>query len=266
MSGPYSLNSNCPPTCTPCKDAGAENNSNSSGAPARTTCRLRGLFVGLAEFRLILVPPQPAFPRGRRTESPGSSASTTWPDNGVNDILGKGFNYPQNLRLLPGSGGSVAAGQRPEHPRHVHALRRRLRGRVQQLHPGRAFPQRYTLHPHRLRRHGTIFYDFTTATPGRLESVTDRYGNQQSYVWQAVGGLSQLASVTDAYGRAIQYSYYGSEFGYLLSQITDFLGRQLNFQYDNLGHLVAVVSALDPPGRHGQHLPRRHGLCLPVRR
>ena len=32
------------------------------------------------------------------------------------------------------------------------------------------------------------------------------------------------------------------EFGYRLRQITDFLGRQLNFQYDNLGHLVAVVT------------------------
>jgi hypothetical protein len=34
-------------------------------------------------------------------------------DNGVNDILGKGFNYPQNLRLLAGNGGDVilATGQ-----------------------------------------------------------------------------------------------------------------------------------------------------------
>ena len=34
-------------------------------------------------------------------------------DNGVNDILGKGFNYPQNLRLVAGSGGNVilASGQ-----------------------------------------------------------------------------------------------------------------------------------------------------------
>ena len=75
-----------------------------------------------------------------------------------------------------------------------------------------------------------------------MKSITDRYGNQQTFTpGRPSGPLSQLVSVTDSYGRTLQYSYYGAEFGYCLSQVTDFLGRQLNFQYDNLGHLVAVV-------------------------
>ena len=60
--------------------------------------------------------------------------------NGVNDILGKGFNYPQNLRLVAGSGGNVnlASGQNTldtflPSGGGIH------RGPVQ-LHPGRAFP------------------------------------------------------------------------------------------------------------------------------
>jgi YD repeat-containing protein len=58
----------------------------------------------------------------------------------------------------------------------------------------------------------------------------------------AVGGLPRLTSVTDSYGRTVTYSHYGSELNYCLQQITDFLGRQLTFQYDNLGHLVAIVT------------------------
>ncbi len=80
------------------------------------------------------------------------------------------------------------------------------------------------------------------AMPGRLQSITDRYGNKQTLAWTNVGGVDQLSTVTDSYGRVVNYAYYGSEQRYQLQQITDFLGRQLNFQYDAGGNLAAVVT------------------------
>ncbi len=77
--------------------------------------------------------------------------------------------------------------------------------------------------------------------PGRILSITDRYGNTQIRSWIMTGGMAQLQSVTDSYGRTATYSYYGSEFGYRISQVQDYQGRQLNFQYDTAGHLTAVV-------------------------
>jgi len=90
--------------------------------------------------------------------------------------------------------------------------------------------------------------------PGQIQSMMDRYGNSQTFVWQnthsyinedgypVYDGVPQLLSVTDSYGRVVNYSYYGEEVGYRLKQLTDFLGRQLDFQYDALDHLVAVVT------------------------
>jgi RHS repeat-associated protein len=77
--------------------------------------------------------------------------------------------------------------------------------------------------------------------PGQVLSVTDRYGNTQSWSWIITGGVAQMASATDSYGRTATYSYFGSEFGFRLSQIQDYQGRKLNFQYDAAGHLLAVV-------------------------
>jgi RHS repeat-associated protein len=103
----------------------------------------------------------------------------------------------------------------------------------------------------------TTFYGFYTSIgpQGCLNTITDRFGNTQTFAWQTLGGLNRLATVTDSFGRAVNYSYYGSENGYLLSQITDFLGRQLNFQYDNLGHLVAIVTPSIMKGATGNTFP-----------
>jgi len=90
--------------------------------------------------------------------------------------------------------------------------------------------------------------------PGQIQSIVDRYGNSQTFLWDnshsyinqygqtVYDGVPQLLGVTDSYGRKISYSYYGEEIGHRLRQITDFLGRQLNFQYDDDDHLVAAVT------------------------
>ena len=44
------------------------------------------------------------------------------------------------------------------------------------------------------------FYSSIT-TPGRLKTMTDRFGNSMGFTWQLVGGLARLTSVTDSYGR-----------------------------------------------------------------
>ncbi len=241
MSTPYGQNSNCPPTIGPCKCSGAENKATSS------TCAGAFTSGGCGCGSSVLLS-SGSFSFRRKLLSLEALNGISWnfgldylADNGVNDILGKGFNYPQNLRLVAGSGGNVilASGQNtldtflPSGGGYIADQYNCTQAELS--HSGSLFTLRAS--------DGTVslFNDFTTATPGRVKSITDRYGNQQTYVWQAVGPLSQLVSVTDSYGRTLQYSYYGAEFGYCLSQVTDFLGRQLNFQYDNLGHLVAVV-------------------------
>ena len=82
------------------------------------------------------------------------------------------------------------------------------------------------------------FYSSIT-TPGRLKTMTDRFGNSMGFTWQLVGGLARLTSVTDSYGRTSYLTYSGS--GSLLQQVTDFWGRQVNLQYDSSGRLLAVV-------------------------
>jgi YD repeat-containing protein len=100
-------------------------------------------------------------------------------------------------------------------------------------------------------RHGVVskFFGFDPSmpTPGRVKTITDRYGNSQLYQWQLASEpgpcpLVQLARVTDPYGRQIVYRYYNNDpnAGYRLQEIEDFLGRKLTFQYEN-GHLVAVM-------------------------
>jgi hypothetical protein len=97
----------------------------------------------------------------------------------------------------------------------------------------------------------TRFFGFhpSIATPGRVKSITDRYGNTQRYTWAAQWVpaqsrfLMQLTSVTDPYGRVVIYSYFGGDpnGGYHLREITDFLGRKMTCQYDTNGRLAAVV-------------------------
>lgn len=61
----------------------------------------------------------------------------------------------------------------------------------------------------------TRFFGFHSAiaTPGRLKSITDRFGNGQSFAWSLTNGGMQVQSVTNACGRAIAYRYYGAEKG-----------------------------------------------------
>ncbi len=171
--------------------------------------------------------------------------------SGVDSVLGKGFNFPQEMRLFERSDGRIdlltpgtgvetfvpngSGGYAPETGNNT---------RAQLLRSGSGADDEFTLIAHKGTQ--TRFYGFAAevSTPGRLKSITDRFGSQQTYVWERPSGseLDHLQSVTDAYGRTVQYRYYGAEFGYRLREIEDFLGRKLNFQFDALGHLVAVVT------------------------
>lgn len=113
----------------------------------------------------------------------------------------------------------------------------------------------YELHSSR----GTVttFHGFhpSVITPGRIKSIKDRYGTEQTYEWsrfeRADGRvLYQLTKVIDAYGRESSYVYYtAAEIGDpwdprvgLLKQITDSASRNLDFQYNNDGLLTAIVT------------------------
>ena len=157
--------------------------------------------------------------------------------NGVDSVLGKGFNYPQNLHLELQPGGDVhwTSGENTlelfvQTSPGVYMAAPMNNTRAELYRAGSGPSDQFTLRASK----GTVthFFGFDPSipTPGRLQDITDRYGNVMNFVWQHVGTLDQLASVTDSYGRTIDYSYHGPEFGYRLQQITDFLGRQLNFQ------------------------------------
>jgi YD repeat-containing protein len=92
---------------------------------------------------------------------------------------------------------------------------------------------------------GTVSTYYGSGDParpaGRMKSITDRYGNTQTYDWSIFHCAGVLNTVTDGYGRQIQYTY-GLVAGQVrLTLITDFLGRQFNFQYDSLGRLEVVI-------------------------
>ncbi len=169
--------------------------------------------------------------------------------NHVDSILGKGFNYPQNLHLVSLSNGDVqwTSGENTlefflQTSPGVYVAAPTNNTRAELYRSGSGASDQFTLRA----SNGTVthFFGFdpSIATPGRLQDITDRYGNAMSFVWQAAGTLDQLLSVTDSYGRTVNYSYYGPEFGNRLQQIEDFLGRKLNFQFDGLGHLAAIVT------------------------
>jgi RHS repeat-associated protein len=176
-------------------------------------------------------------------------------------LLGPGFNYSPNLHLEEVVGGidlwtgeftnerfeEVAPGvYAPAADNNSQATLRIM---------GSGSAERFVLTSN--KGVVTIFYGFDGAidTPGRVESITDRFGNHQSYDWIRTGTVDQLASVTDAYGRTVEYRYYGSEQGYLLREIEDFLGRKLNFQYDEQEHLVAVVTPSIDRAAEGNTFP-----------
>ena len=169
--------------------------------------------------------------------------------NGIDGIFGRGFNYPQNLRLNELGNGDVellsgdntaelftadgSGNYTPAANTNTRAVLTRA---------GTGVNDEFSL----TASDGTVskFFGFDVAitTKGRLKSVSDRFGSDQTYTWTQTSGVDQLTDVTDSYGRKVTYTYYGSEFGHRVQQIEDFLERKLNFQYDSDGHLVAVVT------------------------
>jgi RHS repeat-associated protein len=165
--------------------------------------------------------------------------------NGVDDIVGKCFTYPQYLRIVGIPGGHnvqlvtgencVATFISSDGLAFTVPTPNTNNTRAELSFDGTYFTLRAS--------NGAVstFYGLAASTPGRVKQIVDRFGNTESYSWVSVGSVSQLVSETDSYGRTVNYSYFGPEFGYRLPQITDFLGRQLSFQYDSLGHLVAII-------------------------
>jgi hypothetical protein len=247
MSSYYGTVNSCPSTIGPCPGQSAEAMA-SSAVPA---CTLTGgscgssvmLSAGAFSFRLNLL-------------SISAINGVSWTfgldylaGNGINDILGIGFNYTQNLRLVPISGGVQLASGGNTLDTFVttdggvtYTADEYNCTQAELTRGGSGATDTFTLSA----SDGTVSqfagFDSGVTAPGRLLSVKDRYGNTQTYSWTNTAGTSQLTSITDSYGRVINFLYYGPEFNYCLQQITDFLGRQLNFQFDNLGHLVAVVT------------------------
>ena len=170
------------------------------------------------------------------------------PGNDIDGILGKNFNFTQNLFLID-LGGNVQLVM-DDNTRETFALQgdgsyssannntASILTRTDSGSPG----DKFTL----VSPDGTtsVFFGFdgSISTPGRIQSVTDRFGNGQTFVWQNTSGMIQVSSVTDTYGRVVNYRYFGSESGYRLREIEDFLGRKLNFQFDDAGRLVAVIT------------------------
>ncbi|MBI1374571.1 MAG: hypothetical protein GC159_17780 [Phycisphaera sp.] len=169
-------------------------------------------------------------------------------DNGIDGALGKSFNFTQNIHFEEMANGDAVlisgdnthemfadtgSGTYSSSDNNTRAVLERT---------GSGVNEELTL----LSSSGNTsrFYGFDPAidTPGVIKSVTDRYGNTQTYTWTTQGGVAQLASITDSYGRTVEYRYYGAAQGFRLREIEDFLERKLNFQYDDFDHLVAVVT------------------------
>lgn len=174
----------------------------------------------------------------------------------VDGILGEHFNYPQNVYLKEDPNDSNLVGLFTAE-NMVQQFNRDASGRYWPAagnstasiltRSGAGASDELALHA----PEGTVtrFYglDVAVSEQGRIKSITDRYGNQQTYAWnaQAIGGgqtLMQLTKVTDGYGRDIDYTYYNNDpaAGYRLQEITDFMGRKINFQYES-GRLAAIV-------------------------
>jgi RHS repeat-associated protein len=179
--------------------------------------------------------------------------------NGVDDILGMGFNYTQNFAAKPISGGNVSvvtgnnvfehftavdtggSGTRGHHStKHFSSKSNRSQAKLVNHNAGTP-SSNFMLTRNDGSKSQLFGLESSISTPGRIQSWTDRYGNSQTFTWTNTSGVAQLSSVTDSYGRTATYTYWGSEYNYKLKQITDYMGRQLNFQYDTLGHLVAVM-------------------------
>ncbi len=165
----------------------------------------------------------------------------------IDRVIGKGFDCYQYARLVELPGGTVKmfTGQ---HSAEFFGsdgsggyISSNNTSAVLNRRGGGTSADAFTL----VARDGTVsvFFgnDSSIDTPGRLKSITDRFGNRQAFTWTTMDGRPRLLSVTDSYGRVTTFSYYGVELGHMLKEVTDFDNRQVSFQYDELAHLVAVV-------------------------
>lgn len=155
--------------------------------------------------------------------------------------LGPGFNYPQNAHLeeMPdGSVNLVTAGNTREKFAYVGGAQPYSSAanntRAQLIRSGSGAADQFTLRASNGTR--TVFFGFDPApgiahAPGKIKSVTDRYGNMMSFQWK-LENSALLESVTNGYGRTTTFRYYGAEFSYQIAEIEDFMGRKTSFQYD----------------------------------
>jgi RHS repeat-associated protein len=82
-------------------------------------------------------------------------------------------------------------------------------------------------------------YTFS-ASNGRLESVSDRNGNQTTLSY---GGSGKLETISDPAGRTIKLSYNGEG---LISSAVDPMGHEVKYTYE-AGNLKTVTQPVSPP-------------------
>jgi YD repeat-containing protein len=87
---------------------------------------------------------------------------------------------------------------------------------------------------HLVKPNGTDY--LFDATTGRLESITDRFGNAMSFSYD---GSDRLGTVTDTLGRDVTFAYDAND---RIGTITDFDGRVWTYGYNGSGELVTVTT------------------------
>ena len=227
------------PTCPTCPPPVLVTNS----CPNPATGSPVILYNGLLYFQLPLLSSMAAgtgsFPYVLNYLA-GSSGTT-----GTDGSVGLNFNYPQNVLLTP-SGNNVLLqlGENTQElfqyvsPGIYSSAANNSRSVLTRSGAGTSSDQFTIVSGDGVVSQFSGFYSSIT-TPGRLLSLTDRFGNVMSFSWGLVGGLVRLASLTDTYGRTSNFTYHADEQLRLSRSPTS--GRKLNFQYDSAGRLVAVV-------------------------
>ncbi|MGE4157681.1 MAG: DUF6531 domain-containing protein [Planctomycetota bacterium] len=90
----------------------------------------------------------------------------------------------------------------------------------------------------------TVFHDFTTATPGKLKRIEDRFGNKLEFLYNGSGLLS---TVIDTFGRQITL---GHDSAGRVTSVTDFLGRSVvydYYSYTDLGGTEGQLKSVKAP-------------------
>ena len=129
----------------------------------------------------------------------------------VDGLIGKGFNFPQYMRLEEEADGDVVLvtsdniRQTFEESAGVYTAAAENSTLAVLTRAGTGAGDEFTLTSNAGAVTKLYGFDAAISTPGRIKSVTDRFGSEQTYVWQSTGGVDQLTSVTDSYGRTIIY-------------------------------------------------------------